>query len=807
MAGAAKKSIPPPIDKGLAKAYLREFKGWSTAYPPGLSDPTSLRLMENIQITREGGARVRPALRSVMTADVWLDQNFGAQMVGGFEHFFLNDGSKALLFAARNPDGIVGFRVAVYNSSTDRFDVKNLTAAGVGFVVPQGESTLNFSSATTFVRYLQIDNKILALSDGGEDLRLFNVGATKTARKVTPIEEPLWQADRALTIVHPDAAWINAAVKATHPAAETPTKPTDPATGTLISSVAVDNQYNYGFFYTFENEIGESAASQPKMMQARIGWSQWRFFAPDATGNQTTTSVTDPAMAMDQLVASMPQTVFNQALAENAVKWNLYMFTWSDQDAIPMEGILVGSKALSSTATYAKDGWIQCTAAIDLGSVNAVLPTEANRYNYSDPSSASQGLVAGDRLILVNDRSNGALIRWSSNLTGEYTNFTPSKGGGFKTLTSGNLLIPATVKLWQNPQSVDTITILCTGVDGYSTSFYMAPADVSGQTNSRTVMGFEETTATPGTVSPYGVEILNNALYHPLDTELMKSTANNYNINHITMSTDIANKWTELIEKRDIISSQHDNRLYYLVNNPEGETLKPGCKGNEIWVYDGAKDTGTWSRWLVQGIALSKLEVAGRLHVGLARPEGLFVFDENKLTDDASSPSGTVQRAIPWLMETNVQGANRAHDMWARIQQVNVTLGNYRGSIEYGIRTKDRQGHPVELTKVAHHPIDADFSVDKIAREMPFDLGDKLLIERDLMEWYFFARSHTKEGVVQPSYGQVNFVQYMLTPLSVNVGFAEGSLQSFEYGRDAARASSSYTSNGVTVPVADQTRP
>lgn len=806
MAGK-KATTPPPIELGLAKAYLREFRGWSTAYPPGLSDPTSLRFMENIQITREGGARVRPALRSVMTADIWLDQNFGSVMVGGFEHFFLNDGTKALLFATKNPDSNVGFRVAVYNEATERFDVKNLTSPGVDFLVPQGESTLNFSSSTTFVRYLQIDNKILALSDGGEDLRLFNVGSTKTARKVTPVEEPLWQADRALTVVHPDAAWINAAVKETIPAAETPTKPTETANGTLISSDFKENQYNFGFFYTFENEIGESAASQTKMIQAKFGWSQWRFFAPDATGNKTTTSVTDPKMAMDQLVAFMPQTVFNQALAENAIKWNLYMFTWSDQDAIPNEAILVGSKDLSGTATYAKDGWIQCTAAIDLGSVNAVLPTEENRYNYSDPSSASQGLVAGDRLILVNDRQNGALIRWSSNLTGEYTNFTPSKGGGFKTLTSGNLLIPATVKLWQNPQSVDTITILCSGVDGYSTSYYMAPADVSGQTNSRTVMGFEETTATPGTVSPYGVEILNNALYHPLDTELMKSTANNYNINHITMSTDIANKWTELVNKRDIISSQHDNRLYYLVNNPEGEPIKPGCKGNEIWVYDGAKDTGTWSRWLVQGIALSKLEVGGRLYLGLARPEGLFVFDENKLTDDASGPSGTLQQAIPWHLETNIQGANRAHDMWAQIQQVNVTLGNFRGDIEYGVRGKDNNGHPVELTKAASHPIDADFSSDTIAREMPFDLGDNLLVQRRMKEWFFFARSRTVNGIVQPSYGQVNFVQYTLSPASVNIGTAEGSLQSFEYGRDTQRAASSFTYNGVTIPYADQSRP
>jgi hypothetical protein len=51
-------------------------------------------------------------------------------------------------------------------------------------------------------------------------------------------------------------------------------------------------------------------------------------------------------------------------------------------------------------------------------------------------------------------------------------------------------------------------------------------------------MGFEETTATPGTSSPFGVEVLNNSLYHPLETELTKSTASNYNINHKSMTDD-----------------------------------------------------------------------------------------------------------------------------------------------------------------------------------------------------------------------------------------------------------------------------
>jgi len=884
---AAKKSMPAPIDRPLSKAYLREFSGWSTAYSPGLSEPTSLRIMENLMITRERSVRVRPALRSVLTEDTWLDANYSSTMVGGFEHFFLNDGRKALLFAARGPGGAVSFKVAAYNTGTDRYDIKNLTDPEVGFQISQGESVLNFSAATTFVKYLQIDNKIFALSDAGEDLRLFSVGATKRARKVTSIEVPAWSPADAVSVVHPDAAWINDTTKTTIPAAETATANTlistfptlgpvtitiaspgvftlakhglgvgSPVhfttTGALPTGITVGTQYwvdavpnentfqvrtteedgaavvttgsqsgvhtairgrvgdavdpvntfNYGFFYTFENEVGESAPSQSQIIKASRGWSQWRFLQPDAAGNETGTSVTDPGLAMDQLVAILPQTVFNQALAQEALRWNLYMFTWSDQDSVPPEGILVGSKALGPTSTYQQDGWIQNTAAVSVSTSTAPLPTLDNRTNYSDPASASQGLVAGDRMILVNDKDNGAVIRYSSNLVGEYTNFSPSKGGGFKTLTSGNLLVPASVKLWQNPQSVDTITILCSGVDGYSTSYYMSPGSVNGQSDSTSVMTFEETTATPGTVSPYGVEVLNNALYHPLDAELMKSTAANYNINHSTMTTDIANKWLELLDKNSIVSSQHDNRLYYLVHNPDGEALLAGCNGNEVWVYDAAKEAGSWSRWLVQGIALAKLEIAGKLYMSISRPESIFVFDELKITDDASASGGTVQRAIPWRLETNTQGANRAHDAWAHLQQANVVLGNWRGSLVYGVRGLDMNGRLVDISKTYRRPVTDDLH----ERPLPFDIEDFLAIRRDMKEWHFYARNASDDTGNLPSYGQISLVQYRYTPVSVNVGGEFGSVETFEYGRTAS-GGSNYTVAGVPMPYVDTRRP
>lgn len=778
---AGKKVIAAPIDRPLSKAYLRGFGGWATVFPPGTSNPTSLRVMENIMVTRGGALRIRPALRSVLQANTWLDQNYASTMVGGFERFFLNDGTKALLFAARQTSGIVSFKVAAYDAVSNRFTIKNLTDAGVGFSIPQGESTLNFSSATKFVKYLQIDNKIFALSDAGEALRLFNVGTTKKARKVTPITVPAWDSASAPTVGEPISTWINNPVKNTVPAAQTP------STWSLISSDTAANQYSYGFFYTFENEVGESAPSQTQIIRAQRGWAQWQFTTANPDGGASTTPVTDPKMAVDQLVAALPNSVFTAALMQGALRWNLYMFTWSDQDVVPPEGILVASRDLTETGvSYASHGWAQATAAIDISTASMPLPTQENRYNYSDPATASQGLVAGDRLVLVNDHANGAVIRWSSNLVGEYTNFTPSKGGGIKTLTTGNLFIPASVKLWQNPQSVDSICILCAGVDGYSTAYYMSPGSVNGQSASTPIMSFEETTATPGTVSPYGVEVLNNALYHPLDTELMKSTAANYNINHATMSMDIANMWLELINKDKIVSSQHDNRLYYLVHNPFGEALLPGCNGNEIWVYDAAQAMGSWSRWLVQGIALSKLQVGGKLYMGISRPEGIFVFDELKATDDTSAPGTTVQKPIAWKLETNTQGANRAHDMWGHLQQVNVTLGNWSGALRYGIRGTDVYGQPVEISK-DRRPT-GDTAVALAPGELPRDLDQFLLVRRDLKAWTFFAESLVVDGAALPSYGEISYAQYRYTPVTVNPDYELGSTETLEYVRDIGAA-------------------
>lgn len=882
----AEKSIPAPVDRPLARAYLREFSGWSTAYPPGLSDPTSLRVMENIYVTREGAARIRPGIHSIFTEDWWLG-NAGETIVGAFEHFVYDStGKVALLFAVRQGVGTVGFRVVIYNEATKRFDDQ-----------PGVFPSMTFSAATTFVKYLQIDNKIFALSDDPlEPGILFQVGAVKSAKKVPAAGLTIPLATDSLTVVHPDAAWIDTTTKVTRPVAETPTPqtliaphPTLGAAGTattssgqpftlkghgLVLNQAVvlkgttaptnftlnntyyvrevrskdtfmvsatvgganvspgtagaglyfeygpradgsefenPNIYSFGYFYSFETEFGESAPSAIIIVKTQRGWSQWKFNSPDADGNPEATTVTDSELAMDQLVGMLPAGQYATAKAAGAIKWNLYQFTWNETSPVPSVATLVGSRDITPAGTEATESWIQNTAAALAESYVVPVPNEDNRVNYSGGPTARQGIAAGDRLILVNDGVNQAKIAWSANVPGEYTNFSPSKGGGTKILSSGNLLVPQNVQLWQNPQAQDTLTITCKGLNGYHAAYYMAPASVSGQSDSTLIMGFEETTATPGTISPYGVEVLNNKLYHPLEAELMASTAANYSISHKTMTTDIANKWQRLALKQNIISSQHDSRLYYVVNNPDGEALEEGCMGNEVWVLDVGSENPTWSRWLVQGIALRKLQIGDKLYMSIVKPDAIFIFDELSYADEYAEGADTQLRNIKWRLETNTLGANRAHDAWAQFYQAQIHAGDWVGQFEWGIRGFDVHGREVVKKKISHSPQDnTGVTLTNGMIGGGVDLGDAtdfMQIKRDMMEWTLFAESVVgDDDVTKMSYGQIDFVQFMLMQQSTNVKTELGNIQTFEYQRNARNGNDNVTRNGVPMPM-NTTRP
>ncbi len=1183
-----KKSVPAPVDRPLQKAYLREFTGWSTAYPPGNSDPTSCRVMENVMIKRNGSIAVRPGLRYMSyldTPDVDPVQNqlpglaFDLPLVGSLEPFYLDGDVKVMLFAVRESDSSVGFRVL----NTRRPDKTVLTLAEAGFYIPQGVTTLNFSSATKHVTYLQIDNKILVLSDAGEQMRFFSVGTEKVAKALNTITKPDWSDEDKPVVVHPQDEWISklaylvrrnellnpsfeaglsnwskgsttfwqvnrlrgrtadrnglevwtaplrtnyamsplhnvsatgtagwhsgkgdpvvdkdndwmkvydakgknvflahsakcagieegkryklafdfdlssdallrariqfyrnngseigdpikfssdqrngrwespgivapnnavsariylgadstkkgaswakfkhvmlcranestdffsgnsganyywldpakpnacsslywppqditivgtrvpvtpgqavtgsihvrtlagsprtvnldcfaydrdgrqitpaspaigtattdtnwqrvsatkaanastvaAAIQVTiravapyevvvlddgmieasatlkpyfdgssvsttqtvytwenpgmphlSPSIETVTTDLDaiplaqtPSADTLIATGGPDvNKYKMGFFYTFENEIGESAPSKITEVRMKRPQSNWLWKLPGTNGEPTGAETSVADLCADQLVAYIPQDAYTKALSEGAIRWNLYTFSWSDQEPVPVEASLAGSREIypdevarlsNQALPYLKGGWINVTPSRRFTVDSQPLPTATNRVNYSDPPKARNGIVAGDRVVVVGDPRSAATIKWTTNRPGDYTNFSAHKGGGSKTLSAGNLHLPVSVQLWQNPQSVDTLTILCLGSDGTSSCYYMSPADANTQSSAVSVMGFEETTNTPGTTSPFGVIVHNNALFRPIDRALLKSTAQNYNINHKTLSDDIANMWEELQFKNNIIAAEHDNRLYFLVNNPRGAALEDGCLGNEVWVYDVAGgEKGSWSRWLTQGSDLRIIEYGTMVYIGLIRPEGMYYFDPNARQDDyvalerdpvtLSLLDSTVrQRPIPWFFEMNTQGSNRARDAWAHLQQVSVMFGDFEGSVRYGIRGRTVHGKTLQLEKVFE-----DYTVD-LDDGLRWDIEDHLLVRRDLKEWYFSAGS--VDG--KPSSGSIVFVQYRFTPTTVNVGYEYGSVETFEYTRDTGTQGSLYSTGGIPRPVQDR---
>ena len=796
----AKDTIPAPIDKPLASSYLREFGGWATAYPPELAAPTTLRQLDNMVVTQEGALRIRPGLRSVFLPDNWLS-DLDEQIVGGYEHFLTNSGAKAILFAVRLADESIRFRVYVWTG--DGFALSVTTIPGL--------DDLEIDATVTFIKYLQIDNKILALPDDDNvGAILFTVGkGNKAYKKITPegLSVPAWT--DSPTIRHPEAAWINASVKSTIPAAETPTSG---ASGTLISATASENTFSFGYYYTFETEFGESSPSNITIVKTQRGWSQWWLNKPDPSGNKSSTMATNVNGAMDQLVAVLPTGQYDIAKDAGAIKWNLYMYFWNDTSSVPSTGVLVAQRKITPGGNVNTEGWVTNTLQALADAWVTPVPSKefAKDSNYSGAPTATQGLVAADRLILVKDAN--ARISWSAGLATEYMNMSPSKGGGQKTLSTGNLAVPECVVLWQNPQATDTLTVLCSGLDGYHHAYYMAPAAISGQSDSTVVMGFEETTATPGTISPYGCEVFRSALYHPLEQGLMKSTASNYNLTHTMVTDDIADKWRRLRHKENIISSQLNNYIYYIVDNPQGEDVPEGCKGNEIWVLQPGKEGNTWSRWLIPAIALRRLEVRGILYMSVVTPSAIFILDPYAYADEKQVDGETTNVPIPWYFETNTLGANSRHDIQVQLQQASLHFGDWVGKAQWGIKGWDGNGRLLrdkklfqgnqEDTPGFEFPDLATYVIDPDSQDLG-DTQDILQIQKMATEWTLWGSSAGEEF----SYGQVNMCRFRFAQLSVNNGYALGSIQTFEYQKNVAVGNDNITQNGIPRPVSDPRRP
>jgi hypothetical protein len=204
--------------------------------------------------------------------------------------------------------------------------------------------------------------------------------------------------------------------------------------------------------------------------------------------------------------------------------------------------------------------------------------------------------------------------------------------------------------------------------------------------------------------------------------------------------------------------------------------------------------------------------------MSVVHPDGIFVFNEDRYSDERfNSDTGELEVVnIPWYLETNIQGANRAHDAWANVQQANILTGNFLGQMRYGIRGKDVNGMSVELEKVvlsanpppegvAEDAISSGFVMPTLA---PTEREDYLLVRKILKEWVFFAGSvsDTVDGVTTPRFsgGQVNSVQYRYTPATVNVGYEYGSVETFEYGQ--SYQADATTDSGTPQPYTDMSR-
>jgi hypothetical protein len=80
-----------------------------------------------------------------------------------------------------------------------------------------------------------------------------------------------------------------------------------------------------------------------------------------------------------------------------------------------------------------------------------------------------------------------------------------------------------------------------------------------------------------------------------------------------------------------------------------------------------------------------------------------------------------------------------------------------------------------------------------------WDVDDMLLIRRDMKEWFLFGSS--VEGL--EGWGSLGYTQYRYTPVSVNVGYEFGSVETFEYGSNPE----DYSLNGIPLTYMDYERP
>src|SRR5690606_2552099 len=151
----------------------------------------------------------------------------------------------------------------------------------------------------------------------------------------------------------------------------------------------------------------------------------------------------------------------------------------------------------------------------------------------------------------------------------------------------------------------------------------------------------------------------------------------------------------------------------------------------------------------------------------------------DEVMDDHYFPPTNIleTRPIPWRFETNTMGANRAHNAWAHLQNVRISLGNFYGSLNFGVKGVDVNGFAQDFNKIVRQTGNPS---DEL---WPRDEETFLAIRRYMKEWVFYGNNTTSNGKLDSCFGQFNFAQFFYTQATPNVEYEEGAVETFEYGR------------------------
>src|SRR5690606_12354042 len=130
------------------------------------------------------------------------------------------------------------------------------------------------------------------------------------------------------------------------------------------------NRYNFSFFYTISNELGESAASQMTSIKVQRPWTAWQWLDPNGVDTD------DPELCLDQITVTMPPEVFEAAVSAGATHWTVYYYTQGPSDGPPVTAQRISEIDLTSEPTHVQHGYARLTPQmVKLGLTDPLIPS------------------------------------------------------------------------------------------------------------------------------------------------------------------------------------------------------------------------------------------------------------------------------------------------------------------------------------------------------------------------------------------------------------------------------------------------